>query len=480
MCMQLCGIRPHQRWNWNGDMIVHDTTIPASRKVPSTQITRYDIDIREFVSIGGNSVIQKTLQTITDKWTEHDKLLFFVRKTNGFDFRADRIFDWFSNLSYIKSKRRFDQWLFPEETLAQNGGDCEDLSFLLATLLIESGISRDCVRVVLGRIIDHTHVHSKPHDHAWVVYQKELGAWQILDPLSKVKQFEQQSDLTTTNLNPAKLPLHHAHSHAIQDVEYIPCFVFNSDHLWRVRSTEAIAGKSFHDYLNSREFWTTFDPSFAFSVHNFIFDRALKGMSSTSLCVVKAASLRVDINVLAYDPRDHFDFSYMQESWERVSLRLKSGTLDDFGLAIHAIGDFYAHSMYAYFAPKIGGNRIAPYDPANPIPPEKLVYDFTGLPLPGANLDANAAAKLWQGELISGQWWRPWFTTYPPDLKNPKQLQKHRNLPDHDALAVDSPTPEKKEHFFVRNGTYQEQFNLRQQAAIDHVAQVYQDWRKMH
>jgi hypothetical protein len=78
--------------------------------------------------------------------------------------------------------------------------------------------------------------------------------------------------------------------------------------------------------------------------------------------------------------------------------------------------------------------------------------------------------------LISGQWWR-WYTTYPSDLKKPKELQKHRNLPDHDALAVDSPTPGQQEHFFVRNGTYLEQFKLRQQAAIDHVAQIYQVWR---
>jgi Transglutaminase-like superfamily len=477
MCMQLCGIRPYQRWNWSGDMILHDTTIPASRKVPGTQISRYDIDIREFVSIGGNSVIRKTLHEIADKWTLHDKLLFFARSTGGFDFRADRIFNWFSNLDYIKSKRRFDQWLFPEETLAQNGGDCEDLSFLLATLLIESGISRDCVRVALGRIIDHTNENPKPHDHAWVMYQQELGAWQILDPLAQVRQYKKPGLGMANTPNPAKQNLHHDLPN--HDIEYIPCFVFNPDHLWRVRSTEAIAGKSLYDYLNNRNFWIAFDPSFAASVHNFIFEQALKGMPSSDLIKVKAASLRVDINVLAYDPRDHFDFAYMQASWERVGSRLKSDSLDDFGLAIHAIGDFYAHSMYGHFAPKTAANRIAPYDPASPIPAGQLVYDFSGLPMPGANLDANAAAKLWQGELISGQWWR-WYATYPGDLKKPKELQKHRNLPDHDCLAVDTPTPEKKEHFFVRNGTYLEQFNLRQQAAIDHVAQVYQVWRKAH
>ncbi|NOT83995.1 MAG: hypothetical protein HOP02_04265, partial [Methylococcaceae bacterium] len=103
MCMQLCGIRPYQRWHWSGDMILHESTIPASRKVPGTQIKGYNIDIREFVSIGGNSVIRKALYDITDKWTLHDKLLFFTRGTGGFDFRAERIFSWFSTLDYIKS-----------------------------------------------------------------------------------------------------------------------------------------------------------------------------------------------------------------------------------------------------------------------------------------------------------------------------------------------------------------------------------------
>jgi hypothetical protein len=128
MCMPLCGIRPYQCWHWAGDMIVHDTTIPASRKVPGTQIKGYNIDIREFVSIGGNSVMRKALHDITAKWSAHDKLLFFSRGIGGFDFRAGHIFEWFSNLNYIKSKRRLDQWLFPEETLAQNGGDCTAFS----------------------------------------------------------------------------------------------------------------------------------------------------------------------------------------------------------------------------------------------------------------------------------------------------------------------------------------------------------------
>ena len=37
------------------------------------------IDIREFVSMGGSSVISKALRTIPTKWSAEDRLLFFVR-----------------------------------------------------------------------------------------------------------------------------------------------------------------------------------------------------------------------------------------------------------------------------------------------------------------------------------------------------------------------------------------------------------------
>ena len=56
-------------------------------------------------------------------------------------------------------------------------GDCEDSSFLLATLLLASGISDHCVRVVLGKVISADGVGG----HAWVVYQNENGVWCLLE-----------------------------------------------------------------------------------------------------------------------------------------------------------------------------------------------------------------------------------------------------------------------------------------------------------
>ena len=476
MCMQLTSIRPHQCWNWHGDEIVHESIIPASRQIPNTKIKHYQIDIRSFVT-PGNAVVQQYLDKIVKNWGDHDKLRFYARRTSDFDFRAFSIFNWFSNLSYLRSNREFDQWLFPEESIARNGGDCEDLSFLLASLLIDSGISRDCVRVALGRVIDHQDKGKEPHDHAWVMYQLEVGAWQIFDPLAKVQQNKSPSMKNKKSVKNTITGLMQ------EDLEYVPFFVFNSDHLWRVRSSQAIAGKSLQSYLKKhRSFWKGFNPSFAASVHNSIFDEVLgkAGMSALDLLQVKAASLRVDVNILDYDPRDHFDFAYIDEGWERVKQRLLSDKLDDLGLALHAIGDFYAHSMYAHFAYKSNSGRIEIYDPDNPpLAKEEINYDFSDLPMPGANVDAQTAAKSWQGKLISGQWWR-WYTTYPDKLQKPEKLQPRRNLPDHDFLAVDSRSEDNPHHFFNKNKTYAQQFCLRRNAAIEHIASEYKKWCDRH
>lgn len=474
MCMQLTNVRPHQCWNWHGDEIVHDSVIPASREVPNTKLKGYSIDIRSFVANSGNAVIRRQLHEIAEPWSDGDKLKFFARQSSCFDFRAQRIFEWISKLNYFETDRSFDQWLFPEETLARGGGDCEDLSFLLASLLVESGISRDCVRVALGQVVDRRGEREVPHDHAWVMYQQEMGAWQILDPLAKVRHRKPGKTKQPKDAGGV--------GEIVEDLEYVPCFVFNSDHLWRVRSPQAVAGKGLQKYLHKRNFWGDFDPSFAAGVHNSIFDEALTqaGMPSSDLLIVKAASLRVDVNVLAYDPRDHFDFAYITEGWAQVKKRLDSGSLDDFGLAVHAIGDFYAHSMYGHFAP-VSNSRIPLYDPDHPnIPAAAMVYNFDGLPRPDSNVDATSAAVQWQGKLISGQWWR-WYTTYPEKFKkDAKDLQRRRNLPDHDFLAVDSPSEDNPQHFFVRNGSYTNQFKLRQSAAVEHVAKAYRDWRKQH
>jgi hypothetical protein len=461
MCLQPSAVRPYQRWHWAGDEIVPDPIIPASRVVPGTGKKHYPIDIREYLSIEDNAVIRHTLRRLVRGLKGTGKARFFSRHRGAFDFRALTVASLVGGLAYVPSGRGFDHWLFPDETLANGGGDCEDLAFLLAALLEASGISSYCLRVALGTVIDYSDPGApRRWDHAWVVYFNEGGAWEILEPLN----------LAAPRRGAAVAP-------QVKDFEYVPHFVFNRHHLWRVRSTETAANRAFDEYVADRQFWEGYNPSFAAAVHADIFDEALAGMPRSQLLRVKAASTLVDVNVLDYDPRDHFDFAYVDEAWQRVGERLSSGNLSDLALAGHAIGDFYAHTFYAHFAERTDPATLVLYDPSTALPKRKLVYDFAPFaPLPGCTSSVADAESTWKGRLISGQWWR-WYATFPNELERAADFSSHRGLPDHDAVAVDGPAPKPAHRLYADPQEYARQFDLRRKAAVEHIRAVYQRWR---
>ena len=469
MCLQASGVRPWQKWHWAGDQIFRDTVVPAHRLVPRTRITGYDIDIREFVSFEGNAVVRNLLDDLLNGLGAQDQARFARHKQGDFDFRVQKICELFSRFSHKPDPRGYDTWYFPEETIVKGGGDCEDLAFLLAAVLEASGISRGCLRVVLGQLVDHA-AGGPPRGHAWVVYQDEQGAWQLLEPMTLVK-----------NVRRVRRPLYKAKTHRpkLADVEYIPLFVFNGDHLWTVRSRENPAPTSFADWLQTRKLLARQKPAFAASEHAHIFDEALQGMAASDLQHVKAVSLWLDVNTLAYDPRDHFDFAYVREGWDRVLTRLKTKDLTDFAKAMHSVGDFYAHTFWGYLKATSGTTNLPLWKPENPPDTSSFAYVFTAFKeIPGCQLgsatghpDPAAAAALWKGTLISGQWWR-WYTTYPADLK--RQVAQRRCLPDHDDVAVDKPTGQ---NALCDTTAYAMQFRLRKAAAIDQIAQLYAKWR---
>lgn len=469
MCMQPNKIRPFQKWHWAGDEIVYEPIIPASRILPGTRTRQYPIDIRQFLSIQGNAVIRKHIQIIYDSLSPEDQRLFTSRQRGAFDFRVRKVLNYVrSNLRYKRTGRSIDDWCFPEETLALKGGDCEDLSFVIATMLEASGISAYCLRVALGFIVEHRDKRSavKGH-HAWVMYFDEGGTWQILEPLilsrSNTKQSSSRANLTTAKTDSA------------DDFEYIPHFVFNSEHLWRVRTPDrAAAEPQFKDYVTEREFWKGFNPKFAISVHESIYNEALDQLSQEDLDIVKQRSLWADVNTLAYDPRDHFDFAYIEEGWAKIQKRLATGEITDFAYAVHAIADFYAHTLYGEVALQADGT-LAHYDPDAGIPSDQLIYDFSKFPeLPDCKQSVAQAEELWRGKLISGQWWR-WYTSFPNDLEKKKEFATRFCLPDHDFVAVDSPTP-KDDHLYDKV-KYKSQYALRRNAAVQHIRKAYEQWQ---
>lgn len=133
--------------NWAGEAIIRDTIVYDKRAVVGCTGILIPTDIRDWLSHTRSKVIARALQEIG---------LPVSRDSGTFDMRTWLIWDYVTrSIDYVTDKSAFgleDLWLFPEETLILGKGDCEDTSFLLASLLLASGISEQCVRVVMGRV----------------------------------------------------------------------------------------------------------------------------------------------------------------------------------------------------------------------------------------------------------------------------------------------------------------------------------------
>ena len=51
------------------------------------------------------------------------------------------------NFQFLPDEEGQDYWQMPGETILRQKGDCEDLAFLLASMLIEAGIPEELIRV---------------------------------------------------------------------------------------------------------------------------------------------------------------------------------------------------------------------------------------------------------------------------------------------------------------------------------------------
>ncbi len=506
MCFQTSLVQPWNDWNWNGDEIVHLPIVPASRPIPGAKAKkRFNIDMREYLTTTSNAVVAEKLRGIIENLSPEQQARFRSKASGSFDFRADAVLESFASLRYLARANltapRPDAWLYPDETLAQGGGDCEDLAFLLAALLMASGISSYCVRVALGSLhITLPDGKTQKHDHCWVMYQNEGAVWEILEPITRTGG--RAGGLRPSRARPVA-----------QQVAYVPHYVFNTDHLWQIHSRDFSRHTTFKDYCQARRFWNQFDPSFAASVHNTIYDQALSSkIPAAALSTLKRKSLWLDVNILSYDPRDHFDNAYLPEGWARVNANLAAFRADNtdwasFGAAAHAIGDFYAHSSYVHFAAlqnaaSAQGQAVV-FDPATALvaPPQ-----YTALPadpsLPPFDLTSNAfslssnlwkgtkpeAAAQWAGKLISGRYAQKYdpkagffegFTSLPRELTQLPDYKTRGSLPHHNEIAVDgeSISSDHKLYRATASGpadrqAFANQFRWRKNTAIQHIRKV--------
>ena len=489
MCFTLTNLITAGRWNWEGDEIVYRPIIRGARKTPNKKRV-YDIDIREFLTTKDNEVVASTIGRVVDKLHPEGQALFRSHRPGSFDYRVQVISKYFfEHFKYIPGSRGFDYWLFPDETIAERGGDCEDRAILLAALLLASGISGYVIRVALGKLYDAEKKKSK--DHVWVMYQNEDGKWMCLEPLLLCKDAKKAS---------RKLAGRKTIPRQVQ-YEYIPYFVFNDSHLWAMKNNADIPMLS--DYLRGRSFWTDFDPEFAAGVHNDIFDLTLGDMDEADLFYVKACSLALD-TVSSYDPREHFDNGYIEEGWSLLREYLKQKSLNNLTYALHAVADFYAHTSYAQFAPReTDGKRIILYNDSV-LPQFNAEYDVEPFNLyDGNRFSVNpyfykgsdrtkAVTYCEKQQIISGRFAQPRdpsqtflernFVYIPYDMRNAKDFPDRGSLPHHNEMAVDAPLNKDKRlpeghKLYETAEAYQGQFEIRLDAAKRHVAQVYEKWK---
>ncbi len=511
MCLQVSSVLRWQAWNWSGDEIIHKPVIPACRPIPGPRKgKRYPIDIREYLTTANNAVVSEKLAGLIGKLPPAQQAQFRSHTRGSFDFRVDKIAQFLGTLRYLKSynKTRYypDAWLYPDETLAQGGGDCEDLAFLLAALLMAAGVSDYCIRVALGSLLVHLpRGKVRKHDHCWVMYQNEGGVWEILEPTVLVDRSAVAP--TAPGIMVAPYP-----------TEYVPHYVFNVDHLWLIRSPQVDPRQKFEDYCTSRQdFWSKFNPGFAAAVHETIFDAALAGrVSPDAMAAVKRRSLCLDANLATYDPRDHFDDGYIAAGWEGVRQNLARFNADNtdwesFGAAGHAIGDFYAHSSYVHFAQlqnaAAADGQALPYVPDAPLagtptytatpageslPPFDLTsgrFSTNYNLCPGTGMDA---ANQWAGQLISGRYAQKYdpkagfwegLTSVPFSLSSAPDYEARGLLPHHNEIAVDAETPAKDHRLYSTSpnpapddrGAFANQFRWRENTAIAHIRQAFDD-----
>jgi hypothetical protein len=208
-------------YNWEGDLILQDSAVDNKRYVIGRR-QPITTDIREWISFGDNIIMKEVLSELRGK---HG--LPRSKKPGDFDKRAIVIWRLIARqIKYVHDTTKYkkdDFWLFPPETWQIKQGDCEDGSFLLASLLIASGISPFCVRVVLGEAFDGD---GKPlGGHCWPVYKNESGVWCILE--------------STLDSVPSRMPSADKLAGEGQQFRYKPMYCFNAHHLWEIFPPEA-------------------------------------------------------------------------------------------------------------------------------------------------------------------------------------------------------------------------------------------------
>ncbi|MFZ1730864.1 MAG: transglutaminase-like domain-containing protein [Bacteroidota bacterium] len=493
---------------YESGVIVHDCVVPSARPVVGTTNSLYEIDVREFLTSEKNAVVKQVLRRDMRRMLDDASRIpaeaplfgvyrsaweFFQSSDQGsFDFRARAVQQFVAQAVRYRRDPRRDTWQFPDETLRLGRGDCEDIAFLVASLLLGSGISGYNIRVCLGTVEMSTPRSRKSFDHMWVMYKDEQGQWNVIEPLSLSATGEASQKTKAPGKGAAAAPI----------LSYIPEFGFNVDHLWQYGTAQKA---SFQERAELRKEWVRFEPRFAGFVHQSLIHDALAARAAAHPLLLNLLNQEFTVflgdpaNTVAeidlpwkYHPFDHFDNGYISESWSRARQRLERcmdpanrEMVRDFSRAAHAIADYYAHTSYAHFAQRDAQGalllakddlwsdtalaRWPDYSNGSDFP----INDFRPA-TPWQGRDSQRVA-VWNGALLSGRWRLPGDFGTPPEAslwateQRDRRMRYRMALPHHDEIAVDKPSANGGSNGLYDSATFDAQYTLRYDAAVRHV-----------
>ena len=171
---------PQSLYYWSGKRRLSQTVLPRKRMVPDTtgRVVHCSFDIRRWVLPGDDDVVRAKW----DDFASRQQLLFERTHDRPTDAKAKAIWQFVvEQIRYARDEDGFDFWQLPQETLSVRRGDCEDKTFLAASLMLAAGLPRDRVRVVVGAMLLSKGKKKKLTGHAWPMYRSSQGTWCILE-----------------------------------------------------------------------------------------------------------------------------------------------------------------------------------------------------------------------------------------------------------------------------------------------------------
>lgn len=175
---------PEGLYHWEGKRRLADPLVTKKRRLPDrTDVAaQLALDIRCWLAPTDDAVMRgalagPVLRHLARRLPEptawdHDDL----RAKLVWDFVVERVVT-------IHDHHDHDYWQFPEETLHLRSGDCEDKSFLAASLLGAAGILPERIRVVMGAVVKSRQKNPRRIiGHAWPIYRDSSGRWCALEP----------------------------------------------------------------------------------------------------------------------------------------------------------------------------------------------------------------------------------------------------------------------------------------------------------